>query len=75
MCVNCIAAGIIATPMTAKSLSDPQPAQQNRQRFPLGHEGRPQEIANVALFLVSDDASPVTGACYVVDGGMLVSGS
>lgn len=46
-----------------------------QQRIPLGREGQPQEIANVALFLVSDDAGYITGSCSFVDGGMLVSGS
>ena len=36
---------------------------------PLGRFGTPQEIANVALFLVSDEASFVTGACITADGG------
>lgn len=37
--------------------------------IPLGRFGRPEEAAAVALFLLSDDASYVTGAAYPVDGG------
>jgi len=39
--------------------------------IPMGRIGSPEEIAAVALFLASDDASYVTGSCFVVDGGLL----
>lgn len=66
--VNCINPGWIETAMT-----DPI-AQAGGKQFmvdgtPLGRMGRPEEVAAVALFLASDDASFVTGASYVVDGG------
>ena len=68
--INNIAPGMIATPMTAESLQDPQSAQQSTQRIPMGRPGQPQEIANCALFLASDEASYVTGSSYFVDGGL-----
>jgi NAD(P)-dependent dehydrogenase (short-subunit alcohol dehydrogenase family) len=39
----------------------------------LGRLGRPEEIASVVLFLASDEASFVTGAAYLVDGGSMAS--
>ncbi len=71
--INNIAPGMIATPMTADSLADPEKAQQSTQRIPMGRPGQPQEVANVALLLASDDASYVTGSSYFVDGGLMQS--
>ncbi len=69
--INNIAPGMIATPMTADTLEDPQQAQQSVARIPMGRPGRPEEIANVALLLASDEASYVTGSSYFVDGGLM----
>lgn len=69
--VNNIGPGMIATPMTASALEDPETRQQSVQSIPMGRPGQPQEIANVALFLASDDASYVTGSTYFADGGWL----
>lgn len=71
--INNIAPGMIATPMTAETLEDPEQAEQSTQRIPMGRPGKPQEIANVALLLASDDASYVTGSSYFVDGGLMQS--
>ena len=38
-------------------------------RIPMGRLAMPREVANVVLFLLSDDASFVTGACYDASGG------
>ena len=68
--INNIAPGMIATPMTADRLSDPEKAEQSSERIPMRRPGQPQEVANLALFLASDDASYVTGSSYFVDGGL-----
>ncbi len=69
--INNIAPGMIATPMTTERLHDPEQSEQSLQRIPMGRAGEPQEIADVALFLASDDASYVTGSTYFADGGLL----
>jgi glucose 1-dehydrogenase len=68
--INNIAPGMIATPMTADRIEDPQKLEESKQRIPMRRPGQPQEVANVALFLASDDASYVTGSSYFVDGGL-----
>lgn len=69
--VNNIAPGMIDTPMTADTLRDPQRAAGAKRRIPMGRPGRPEEVARVAVFLASDEASYVTGSSYFVDGGLM----
>jgi NAD(P)-dependent dehydrogenase (short-subunit alcohol dehydrogenase family) len=69
--VNCLCPGYIATPMTV--LLESPGLERVREEFVrahlLGRPGRPEEVAAAALFLASEDASFVTGAALVVDGG------
>jgi 3-oxoacyl-[acyl-carrier protein] reductase len=73
--VNCIAPGYIFTPMTEdmlKKTNQEDKIKELLKRVPLGYVGRPEDIANAALFLVSDEARYITGVTLPVDGGWLV---
>jgi meso-butanediol dehydrogenase / (S,S)-butanediol dehydrogenase / diacetyl reductase len=65
---NCICPGAIETPLLVGSATQ-QMIDKFKEVIPLGRLGRPEEMANVALFLASDLASFVTGAAFVADGG------
>jgi meso-butanediol dehydrogenase/(S,S)-butanediol dehydrogenase/diacetyl reductase len=68
--VNCVCPGAIDTPLLKPSLAIPGFADTTNATIPMGRLGRPDEIANVVLFLASDLASYVTGAAVVADGGL-----
>jgi meso-butanediol dehydrogenase / (S,S)-butanediol dehydrogenase / diacetyl reductase len=67
--VNAVVPGMIRTPMTASMFVDPENTERIRAAHPLGREGLPEEIASVIAFLLSDDASFVTGVALPIDGG------
>jgi NAD(P)-dependent dehydrogenase (short-subunit alcohol dehydrogenase family) len=76
--VNCVCPGSIETPMLEQTFSSAGTAEEGEarrrlyaSRHPLGRFGRPEEVAEVALFLASDGASYMTGAAVPVDGGRL----
>jgi glucose 1-dehydrogenase len=69
--VNNVAPGAIATPINAATLRDPEKVATLQRLIPLARLGQPEEVARVAAFLASDDASYVTGSTYYVDGGMI----
>ncbi len=68
--VNAICPGFIETPMLAPAMAMPGTQTAYEQRIPLGRLGQPEEIGKVARFLLSDDASYITSAEFVVDGGV-----
>jgi 2-keto-3-deoxy-L-fuconate dehydrogenase len=71
---NAICPGTVDTPSLGERLAAlPDPAlarQQFQARQPMQRFGQPEEVAELALYLASDEAAFVTGAAYVIDGGM-----
>lgn len=67
--VNAIAPGLIETPRTVGFIADPQLIGPRLQDIPMGRPGKIQEVANVVLFLASEQSSYMTGQVLVVDGG------
>lgn len=72
--INAILPGAILTPMSADLLIPDSPSRQYYEsRIPLGRIGQPQEIASAAAFLLSDDASYITSAELLIDGGFITN--
>ncbi|MCY4579586.1 MAG: SDR family oxidoreductase, partial [Chloroflexi bacterium] len=67
--VNCICPGYVETNMTRRLTENPESYEALKGRHPMGRLGQPDDIANAALFLASDEAAFVTGAPLIVDGG------
>jgi meso-butanediol dehydrogenase/(S,S)-butanediol dehydrogenase/diacetyl reductase len=67
---NCVSPGLIMTPPNEALQKIGSLAQQYAERVPLHRGGEPQEIARAICFLASDEASYITGANLVVDGGL-----
>ncbi len=72
---NIVGPGPIDTAWTHESTGpmDSKMVKMMKEATPMGRRGTPEEVANVYLFLASDEASYVTGATYMVDGGITVA--
>jgi NAD(P)-dependent dehydrogenase (short-subunit alcohol dehydrogenase family) len=72
--VNCVCPAIVETEMIQQVFANqPDPAALRRQRIeqvPLGRMGRPEDVAQLALFLASDESSWMTGVALPLDGGL-----
>lgn len=68
--VNCVLPGPIDTPLLQQSFRDAESALRCANRIPLRRIGKPDDIANMVAFLVSEEASYITGGAFPVDGGV-----
>jgi len=68
--VNCIAPSITDTPLAGSLLNTDEKKEANAQRHPLKKIGKPEDLANLAAFLLSEKSSWITGQVIHVDGGM-----
>ena len=68
--VNSVHPGHVETPLTAPAYADPDVAKEFLAHTPLGRFAQPREIADVILFLASDEASYMTGSEVTIDGGV-----
>jgi 2-keto-3-deoxy-L-fuconate dehydrogenase len=77
--VNCVCPASVDTAMLQAAFDrqpDPLEARErNIRRHPLGRLGTPDDVANLTLFLASDESSWITGATHLVDGGALINRS
>lgn len=67
---NCVAPGPVKTDRTAHYFDTAEKWQARRRHIPMGRLGKPEEIAALVCFLLSEDAGYITGASYLADGGI-----
>lgn len=70
--INNINPGAMNTPINAEKFSDPKAKQAVADMIPMGTIGEPEDVANAAAFLASDQAKYITGTSLYVDGGMVL---
>ncbi len=68
---NSISPGFIRTPLTERNYRDPEMLRRRIEIVPIKKIGSPEDIANLAVFLASDESSYITGEDIAVDGGFL----
>ena len=70
---NVVNPGLIDTPMAAPLMSNPDLLAPILSHYAMRRPGTPEEVANMVLFLASDEAGWVTGGTFTIDGGMTIS--
>lgn len=73
--VNCIAPGMVLTPMNEKAIDDLDYRAEQEKRVPLQYAALPIEVANMAIFLCSPQAKYITGTTQIIDGGLSLNRS
>ncbi len=71
--INCIAPGGVDTPQMRGSTASAEAFSERNESHPIGRLGTSDEIANLVLWLASDEASYVSGSTYIIDGGAWAS--
>jgi len=69
---NVVNPGLIATPMAAPLMANPEQLDPILAHYPIRRLGKPEEVADMVLYLASDEAAWVTGGTFTIDGGMTV---
>lgn len=70
--VNTICPGMVDTPLIHRGTISEEQLKKDAESYPLGRYGRPEDIAYMALFLLSDASSWITGQDFFVDGGLSI---
>jgi glucose 1-dehydrogenase len=71
--VNNIGPGMILTAMNQEAIDDPKVRRKKVQHIPLHRAGKPEEVAKLAAYLVSEDAAYATGQTFFLDGGLKIN--
>lgn len=71
--VNSIAPGMVLTPMNQQAIDDPNVRKEQVESIPMKRAAEPREVARMAVYLASKDAEYVTGATFVIDGGLMLN--
>jgi NAD(P)-dependent dehydrogenase (short-subunit alcohol dehydrogenase family) len=70
---NVVNPGLINTPMAAPLMADPERPHPLLAQYAIRRPGTPEEVANMVVYLASDEAAWVTGATFRIDGGMTIA--
>ncbi len=70
--VNSICPGMVDTPLIRRGVITEEQLEKDRQDYPLKRYGKPEDVANAAVYLLSDASSWVTGQDIIIDGGISI---
>lgn len=70
--INCICPGMVETPLIHRGTITEEQLKDDMERYPLKRYGKPEEVAYMAIYLLSDASAWVTGQDFVIDGGITI---